>query len=70
MDAGREICGETTGRFNRREARWWNETVQQIIKEKKEAYKKWQTRREDEDREAYMQRKRQTKKEVAKAEHD
>jgi len=28
MDAGREIFGET-GRFNRRrEAWWWNETVQ------------------------------------------
>jgi len=41
MDAGREICEETTGRFyRRREDWWWNETVQQIIKEKKEAYKK------------------------------
>jgi len=31
------------GRLNRRrEARWWNETVQQTIKEKKEAYKKLQ----------------------------
>jgi len=37
IDAGREIRGETTGRFNRRrEAWWWNETVQQVIKEKKE----------------------------------
>jgi len=68
MDAGREICGETTGRFNRRwQARCWNETAQQIIKEKKEAYK-WQKSGEEEDRKAYKQNKRQTKKEVAKAE--
>jgi len=32
MDAGREICGETIGKFNRRrEAWWWHKTVQQII---------------------------------------
>ena len=49
-EAGREICGETTGRFNRRrEAWWWNETVQQVIKEKKETYKKWQSSGEEED---------------------
>jgi len=41
MDAGKEICGETTGRFNRRrEAQWSNETVEQTIKENKEAYTK------------------------------
>jgi len=34
------ICGETTGKFNRRRETWlWNEKVQQVIKEKKEAYK-------------------------------
>jgi len=32
-----------SGRFNRRrEVRWWNEIVWQIIKEKRAAYKKWQ----------------------------
>ena len=41
MEAGREICGETTGRFSRRrETWWWNKTVQQRIEEKNEAYKK------------------------------
>ena len=41
MEAGREIFGETTGRFSRRrETWWWNKTVQQRIKEKNEAYKK------------------------------
>jgi len=49
-DAGSEICGATTGRFNRRrEAWWWNETAQQVIEEKKKAYKKWQTSREEKD---------------------
>jgi len=69
MDAVREICGEMmTGRFTRRrEARWWNETVQQIIKEKKKAYKKWHKSGHDEDKETYKQKKRQMKKEVAKA---
>ena len=68
IEAGREICGETTGKFSRkREAWWWNETVQQVIREKKEAYKKWQKSGEDIDREAYKQKKRQTKREVASA---
>ena len=42
IETGREICGETTGHFRmKRETQWWNEKVQ-AIREKKEAYKKWQ----------------------------
>ena len=66
MEAGREICGETTGRFSRRKKTWWwNKTVQQRIKEKNEAYKKWQKSGEETVREACKHKKRQTKKEVA-----
>ena len=32
METGREICGETTGHFRiKRETRWWNKRVQQVI---------------------------------------
>jgi len=56
VDAGREICGETTERYKRRRvAWWWDETVQQVIKEKNEAYKKWPKSGEEEYREAYKQ---------------
>jgi hypothetical protein len=66
LKAGREICGQTTGNFRRkRETWWWNETVQQTIREKKIAYKKRQRSGEEKDRETYRQAKREAKKEVA-----
>ena len=36
METSRKICGETTGHFRiKRETWWWNEKVQQAIREKK-----------------------------------
>ena len=58
METGREICGETTGHFRiKRETWWWNEKVQQAIREKKEAYKKWQQNGKEIDREAYKKKR-------------
>ena len=68
LEAGREICGQTTGNFrSKRETWWWNETVQRVIREKKGAYKKWQKSGEENDRIAYKQKKKQSKKEIASA---
>ena len=48
METGREMCGETTGHFRiQRETWWWNEKVQQEIREKKESFKKWHTNRRE-----------------------
>ena len=45
----------------KRETWWWNEKVQQAIREKKEAYKKWQQNGREIDREAYKQRRKEIK---------
>jgi len=66
IETGREICGETTGHFRiKRETWWWNEKVQQAIKEKKKAYKKWQQYGSEVDKEAYKQKRKEAKKIVA-----
>ena len=66
METGRGICGETTWHFRiKRETWWWNEKVQQAIREKKEAYKKWQQSGREIDREAYKQKRKEAKVVVA-----
>ncbi len=50
--------------YKERKTWWWNGIVQQAIKEK-EAYKKWQKTKEEEDREVF--KKKKARKEVAKA---
>ena len=71
IEAGREICGETSGhRRERRETWWWNATVQQAIKDKKVAYKKWQKSKEEGDKQEYQEKKRQAKREVDKAKRE
>ena len=62
METGKEICVETTGHFRiKRETWWWNEKIQQAIREKKVAYKKWQQNGKEIDREAYKQKRKETK---------
>ena len=64
----REVCGETTGRRGReRETWWWNEEVQEVIKVKKVAFKKWQRTRNEEDRVEYQLKKREAKAAVGRA---
>jgi len=66
VETGKEICGETTGHFRiKRETWWWNEKVQQAIGEKKVAYKKWQQNGKEIDREAYKQKRKETKVVIA-----
>ena len=44
LNSTREVCGETTGRRQRGRKRWWwNEEVQLAIREKKLAFKRWQS---------------------------
>ena len=40
LNSAKDICGEIMGR-RQRETWWWNEEVQQAVKEKKLAFKKW-----------------------------
>ena len=43
MRAAEEICGVTKGgKHLERETWWWNEEVQESLRRKKDAFKKWQ----------------------------
>ncbi len=63
---GEEVCGLTSGKRGReRETWWWNVEVQQAIKEKKITFKKWQRTRCEIDRNIYLEKKREVKRQVA-----
>ena len=68
MQACEDVCGRTTGRRGKeRETWWWNETVQEAIRQKKVAYKKWQKTKLEVDRMISRQKSNAAKRAVATA---
>lgn len=66
--AGIEIYSVTSGkRGNERETWWWNEGVQEKIKEKKMAYKQWQRTGSRVDKTVYKEKSLVAKREVTAA---
>ena len=66
----RRELGETSGKVStagRREIWWWNQEVQEKLKDKKKAKKPWDTIRDDASKLAYKTARKQAKIEVAKA---
>ena len=66
----RKELGETSGKVStadRRETWWWNQEVQEKLKDKKKAKKAWDTIRDDASKLAYKTARKQAKREVAKA---
>ena len=62
--------GETSGKIStagRRETWWWNQEVQEKLKDKRNAKKVWDTVRDDASKLAYKTARKQAKREVAKA---
>ena len=62
--------GETSGKIStagRRETWWWNQEVQEKLKDKRNAKKVWDTIRDDASKLAYKTARKQAKREVAKA---
>ena len=54
ISVGKEVCGETSGkRGKERETWWWNDVVQQKLKEKDRAFKQWQQSRRRVDKRRY-----------------
>ena len=51
----------------RRETWWWNQEVQEKLKDKKKAKKAWDTIRDDASKLAYKTARNQAKREVTKA---
>ena len=67
-ESARNVLGMTSGkRKENRETWWWNEEVQDSIKEKKLAKKNWDTQNSEESRQAYKQASCKAKRDVAKA---
>ena len=67
--ARRELA-ETSGKVStarRRETWWWNQEVQEKLRDNKKAKKTWDTIRDDASKLAYETAKKQAKREVAKA---
>ena len=66
----RKELGETSGNVStagKRETWWWNQEVQEKLKDKKKAKKAWDTIRDDASKLAYKTAIKQAKREVAKA---
>ena len=69
LDTAKSVLGQTTGKgaYNEKEAWWWNEEVQNAVKEKRLKSKKYQESRCDEDKQVFREANKREKREVAKA---
>ena len=66
-NAAEKVCGWSKGGNKREETWWWNKQVVEVIKRKKEGYKKWRKDRSEENLEAYKVLKKEARREVANA---
>lgn len=67
-DIAGKVLGITSGkRKENKDTWWWNEEVQNGIRRKRLAKRKWDGRRDNESRQEYKEAKRETKRAVAKA---
>lgn len=67
MQGERRVEKKAGHRRKERAIEWWNVAVQQAVQDKKVVYKTWQRTRKEEDRSVYQEKKRQAKREVARA---
>jgi len=71
LESAEEVCGRSKGgKRERKETWWWNEEVQLALKEKKEAFKKWQKNTNTATKTEYNQKKNLAKKAVGRAKHE
>uniref|UniRef100_A0A3B3BTI6 ribonuclease H n=1 Tax=Oryzias melastigma TaxID=30732 RepID=A0A3B3BTI6_ORYME len=66
-ETGRSVLGVSSGKRVDKETWWWNEEVQECIRSKRLAKKKWDTERTEESRQEYREMQRKVKVEVSKA---
>ena len=71
IETVKEVLGENRlGTYLEKESWWWNEEVQEELKKKKVAFKKWQRKRTNEDRDEYRTLNKSPKAEVAKTKEE
>ncbi len=57
METAKEVCGKSRGqRHHERQTWWWCEEVQQAIKEKRDAFKRWQRERTEGNKGKYKEK--------------
>ncbi|KAJ8375265.1 hypothetical protein SKAU_G00058450 [Synaphobranchus kaupii] len=67
-ETARKVLGVSSGqRKEDKETWWWNEEVQESIQRKRLAKKKWDSQGDEESRQVYTEKRREAKREVAKA---
>ncbi len=67
-ETAREVCGDSRGKKHcERKTWWWCEEVQQAIKEKKDAYKRWRRERSEGNKGRYKEELKLAKRAVAVA---
>eukprot|EP00794_Sanderia_malayensis_P010282 gene10282-11342_t len=55
MEAAKETLGESkAGKYLEKETWWWNEEVQEAVRNKKQAFRLWSKSRSDEDKQEYV----------------
>ena len=64
VDSANEVCGKKTIGGNFKGTAWWNDKVKLKVKEKKEAWRKYLTTKNQEDYELYKIKRKETAKEV------
>lgn len=66
-EAAYESLGEAGSDKGKISDIWWNSSVEKRIREKENAYRKWLSTQDDDDKKMYSQISRETKKEIIKA---
>ena len=70
-DTARKVLGVSSKqRKEDKETWWWNEEVQESIRKKRLAKKRWDMQRDEESKQEYKEMRREAKKEVAKAKNN
>ena len=70
-ETARKVLGVSSKqRKEDKETSWWNEEVQESIRKKKLAEKRWDMQRDEESKQEHKQIRREVKKEVAKAKNN
>ncbi len=68
VETAKEVCGESRGQRHLARQTWWGcEEVQQAVKEKRDAYKRWQRERNEGNKGRYKKKSRRAKRAVAVA---
>lgn len=67
LTSAEKICGRAVIGGGQKSTPWWTDTVRNVVKQKKEAWKKYLNSKRDEDKNIYLQRRDEAKLKVREA---